>query len=344
MFRELLSSSVWVGTPKHVKLVWVSLLLLKDQDGIVSASVPGLAKEAEVSIEECLDALARFHAPDPHSRTKDFEGRRIETVDGGWKILNHWKYRDKENTEERKKKDAQRAQDRRDRTKADESGRIRTDPDASGRTPPPPPSSGNVRKVRHTDTEADPDMVSVSGSGSEDLPSPEIPDHGGGGDRVHGSRAPEPNTPDVRTESPRRAPDPDPRATERRRLKRVLADEHARRFNALRTELGAKVPMMQLVGDPAERELSELINAQVSLEGFEDAARHAMDVREDEARNKIGSLKFFGASMWRPHNFATTKSMQVGEDRRAAPPARDPASGRAEPQPEGSYPSGKQKL
>jgi hypothetical protein len=34
-----------------------------------------------------------FHEPDPDSRTKDFEGRRIDTIEGGWLLLNHSKYR-----------------------------------------------------------------------------------------------------------------------------------------------------------------------------------------------------------------------------------------------------------
>jgi hypothetical protein len=37
--------------------------------------------------------LAKFLAPDPDSRTRDDEGRRIEEIDGGWSLLNHGKYR-----------------------------------------------------------------------------------------------------------------------------------------------------------------------------------------------------------------------------------------------------------
>jgi hypothetical protein len=38
-------------------------------------------------------ALIKFELPDADSRTKDNEGRRIETIEGGWLILNYQKYR-----------------------------------------------------------------------------------------------------------------------------------------------------------------------------------------------------------------------------------------------------------
>jgi hypothetical protein len=41
-----------------------------------------------------------FLAPDPDSRTKDDEGRRIEEIDGGWLLLNHAKYRKMASKEE----------------------------------------------------------------------------------------------------------------------------------------------------------------------------------------------------------------------------------------------------
>jgi len=41
-------------------------------------------------------------APDPYSRTKDHEGRRIKECDGGWFVLNGEKYREKMNEDERR--------------------------------------------------------------------------------------------------------------------------------------------------------------------------------------------------------------------------------------------------
>jgi len=62
--------------------------------GIVNASVSGLARLANVSVDACQAAIAKLEAPDPDSRTKDHGGRRIEPVEGGWVVLNHFRYRD----------------------------------------------------------------------------------------------------------------------------------------------------------------------------------------------------------------------------------------------------------
>lgn len=94
IFASMLRSTVWVGQPPHVKLTWITLLMLADADGNVWASVPGLAKDAEVTDEQCDEALALFMAPDRRSRTKAHEGRRVIEIDGGWHILNHLKYRE----------------------------------------------------------------------------------------------------------------------------------------------------------------------------------------------------------------------------------------------------------
>jgi hypothetical protein len=94
IFGSLLSSTVWVGQPAHRKLMWITMLVRADQDGYVASSIPGLARDSEVTIAECEDALAHFMAPDRYSRTKEHDGIRIEEVDGGWVLLNHKKYRE----------------------------------------------------------------------------------------------------------------------------------------------------------------------------------------------------------------------------------------------------------
>jgi hypothetical protein len=94
IFRSIKTSTIWVNAP-HVKVVWINMLLSTDKNGIVEGSIPGLAKDAVVTVEQCREAIAIFLAPDPDSRTKDFEGRRIEEIDGGWRILNHRKYKEK---------------------------------------------------------------------------------------------------------------------------------------------------------------------------------------------------------------------------------------------------------
>lgn len=89
---SILDSSVW-REAKEIRLVWVTLMAMADRYGVVNSSVPGLADRARVSLDECLEALERFKSPDKWSRSKEFEGRRIEETDGGWILLNYGKYR-----------------------------------------------------------------------------------------------------------------------------------------------------------------------------------------------------------------------------------------------------------
>ncbi len=114
LFGSILDSTVWeLAAP--IKVVWITMLAMADQDGVVEASVPGLAKRAGVERAYCEQALAMFLAPDPDSRTKDHEGRRIEVVDGGWRLLNHAAYRYKQTPEERNAKTAARMRKMRER-------------------------------------------------------------------------------------------------------------------------------------------------------------------------------------------------------------------------------------
>lgn len=103
LWSSLIQSTVW-REEMHVKVVWITMLALADQHGLVMASVPGLGDAARVSLDQCVEALERLSSPDKWSRTKDFEGRRIQEVDGGWIILNHPKYRSLQDAEERREK------------------------------------------------------------------------------------------------------------------------------------------------------------------------------------------------------------------------------------------------
>lgn len=69
------------------------MLAMADHAGRVHGSIPGLAHIARVPLDDCETALHTFLSPDPYSRTPDFEGRRIEVIDGGWRLLNYAKHR-----------------------------------------------------------------------------------------------------------------------------------------------------------------------------------------------------------------------------------------------------------
>ena len=101
LFNSILDSTIW-QEPPATKLVWITMLAMADRMGDVHTSIPGLAKRAGVSLPECEDALRCLLAPDPYSRTKDHDGRRIEEIDGGFSLLNHGKYRALLSAEERR--------------------------------------------------------------------------------------------------------------------------------------------------------------------------------------------------------------------------------------------------
>ena len=92
LFSSIVDSTIWREDP-YTKVVWVTMLAKADKNGLVNMSLPGLADAARVTIEQCKNALTIFLGPDEYSRTKDFEGRRILEVEGGWVLLNYIKYR-----------------------------------------------------------------------------------------------------------------------------------------------------------------------------------------------------------------------------------------------------------
>jgi len=107
LFSSIVHSTIW-REPMPTRVVWITMLALADKNGRVEASIPGLADVSRVTITECEDALFTLRQPDPYSRSKEFEGRRIEQIDGGWLVLNYSKYRDLLRAEEKREQGAER--------------------------------------------------------------------------------------------------------------------------------------------------------------------------------------------------------------------------------------------
>jgi hypothetical protein len=107
LFSSILDSSVWLED-LPTKVLWITMLAMADEDGIVRASVGGLAKRAGITREDCERGLGRFLAADLDSRNEDNEGRRIEKVAGGWLVLNHKQYREIRTKRQSREADRQR--------------------------------------------------------------------------------------------------------------------------------------------------------------------------------------------------------------------------------------------
>ena len=147
LFSGIIASTVW-QEPDSTRLTWITMLAMADKDGVVAASVPGLAHMARVSLPQCEAALATFLAPDPYSRTPDHDGRRIEAVPGGWLLLNHGLYRGRRDDEAQRER--KREWDRRNRP----SGHARAK-QSDAQSDDGPPRSAEVLHIAEAEAEAE---------------------------------------------------------------------------------------------------------------------------------------------------------------------------------------------
>ncbi|MCI0560570.1 MAG: hypothetical protein MN733_18950 [Nitrososphaera sp.] len=101
LFNEIVLSTIW-REQDTTRLLWITMLALKDRWHVVQASIPGLADAARISLDDCIDGLRVLSSPDKYSRSKEEEGRRIKEVPGGWLIINGEKWRNRMSLDERR--------------------------------------------------------------------------------------------------------------------------------------------------------------------------------------------------------------------------------------------------
>jgi hypothetical protein len=101
LFSSIIASTIWREDDK-TRLVWITMLAMKNERHMVEASLPGLADMARVTITECEKAIKKLESKDGYSRNQDNGGRRIERVQGGWKILNGEYYRAQMSADDRR--------------------------------------------------------------------------------------------------------------------------------------------------------------------------------------------------------------------------------------------------
>ena len=78
-----------------MRIVWITILAIKNRHGFVGVSIPGLARMANVTRDECEEALNKFENKDPDSKCQDHDGIRLRKVDGGWMVLGHERNQEK---------------------------------------------------------------------------------------------------------------------------------------------------------------------------------------------------------------------------------------------------------
>jgi hypothetical protein len=103
VYSSILASSVW-GESLATRVVWITMLAMADREGFVAASSDGIARSANISLKQSDAALEVLSSPDPRSKSQndEHEGRRIERIDGGYRILNYLKYREFQTPKQRK--------------------------------------------------------------------------------------------------------------------------------------------------------------------------------------------------------------------------------------------------
>ena len=91
--KSMILSSIW-DEDDATRLTWVTLLLMCDQHGYVGASITGIAHMARLTIEQTEAAMLRLLSPDPASRSKSNEGRRVVESERGYVLTNYVAFRD----------------------------------------------------------------------------------------------------------------------------------------------------------------------------------------------------------------------------------------------------------
>ncbi len=105
LYSTILRSSIWLEDAE-TRLLWIAMLAAADEKGYVFGSPAGMAHTARISVEGTKKALAMLSSPDLDSsdlsENPENEGRRIEVVDGGWRIINYIRYRSIRDSDERR--------------------------------------------------------------------------------------------------------------------------------------------------------------------------------------------------------------------------------------------------
>ena len=93
-------------------VVFQQFIVLADSEGVVDMTPSAIASVTSMPIEMIEAGIGRLMEEDPMSRSVTADGRRIVLLDDhrnwGWQIVNHKKYRDTKDVEDKRRKDAER--------------------------------------------------------------------------------------------------------------------------------------------------------------------------------------------------------------------------------------------
>ena len=88
----ILQSSIMAEDPTTFK-VWVALMAACKPNGVAPVSPVYIASVCHLKLDDVTKAMKKLSSPDPYSRSKKDDGRRIQEVDHGWRLVNYKYYR-----------------------------------------------------------------------------------------------------------------------------------------------------------------------------------------------------------------------------------------------------------
>lgn len=163
LHSSIVNSSLWCE-PDHIRILFITMLALCDREGYVYGSKMGIERTAMIDWTpgEDRDPWVALMAPDTDSsdklRAPENEGRRIEEVPGGFRLLNFAYYRGLRNDDDRR--DQNRRAQEKYRSKP-ESAKVSQGQPRSATVIPVKPQSAASKPI--SDADADP-LCTLSGS------------------------------------------------------------------------------------------------------------------------------------------------------------------------------------
>jgi hypothetical protein len=147
LYDHMLSGTLYGRWP-HTG-IWACLLSRATREGVIDEVPASLAAAIGVPVDVLMQCIHDFMQPDPGSRTKDHDGRRLALIDPnrdwGWRVLNHGKYREKtrkKNYDEQRKESGENADRMRERRET------REDPTRPAKTREDPPSEAEANNSK----------------------------------------------------------------------------------------------------------------------------------------------------------------------------------------------------
>jgi hypothetical protein len=120
IFTQIFDSSL--ADNPQTRWVFMDLLVLADQNGVVDMTHEAIARRTNVPIKIVRGAVKELESADPRSRSSEYEGMRLKRLDAhrdwGWVIVNYQKYRAIANAEAYREVNREKVQAIRERAKS----------------------------------------------------------------------------------------------------------------------------------------------------------------------------------------------------------------------------------